>query len=105
MGLHGLVLFYAGAKEAELLPLSLGVVTITGFIGILGAWKRIYSSSEEMSEKEKSTTRIMLLFGCLSSFGLSAWAFNSSEPESAIILLLLALGAVAFIYATPKNRN
>lgn len=103
LGFHGLVLFYAGIKDAELLPFLIGVVTITGFIGIIGAWKRIFTSSEEMTEKEKNTTRVMLLFGSLTSLGLSAWAFKSSELEFAAILLLLSLGAVAFIYATPKK--
>ncbi len=103
LGLHGLILFYAGVKEAELLPLFLGVVTVTGFIGIVGAWKRLLSSTEEMDKKEKRNVRAMLMFGLLSSLALGAWAFSSSEPEIAIILLVLSLGAGVFIYATPEK--
>ena len=103
LGFHGLVLFYAGVKELELIPFSLGLVTITGFIGIIGAWKRIFITSEVMTEKEKNTTRVMLIFGLLTSLALSIWAFRTSEPEGGIILLALSFGAGAFIYATPKK--
>ena len=103
LGLHGLVLLYAGIKEMELVPFSMGLVTVTGFIGIYGAWKRIFKSSDEMTESERSKVRIMLGFGFLSSLGLALWALSSSEAEATIIMLLLAVGAIAFIYATPKK--
>ena len=103
LGLHGLILLYAGLKEMELAPFLIGVVTITGFIGIYGAWKRIFRSSEVMTEGEKSRVRVMLASGFISSFGLGLWALYSSEMEATIIMFLLAAGAVAFIYATPKK--
>ncbi len=103
LGLHGLILLYAGIKEMELVPFSIGVVTITGFIGIYGAWERIFRSSEVMTECEKSRVRVMLAFGFISSFGLGLWALYSSEMEATIIMFLLAAGAVTFIYATPKK--
>lgn len=103
LGFHGLILLYAGVKDLELYPLSLGIATITGFIGIIGAWKRISASSEEMSEKEKSIIRAMLFCGFLSSAGLSVWAFTSNEPEVGVTLLLLTLGSIGFIFATPKK--
>ena len=87
----------------ELVPFLIGTVTITGFIGIYGAWKRIFRSSEAMTESEKSRVRVMLTFGFMSSFGLGLWAFSASEMEATIFLFLLATGAIAFIYATPKK--
>ena len=105
LGFNGLILGYGGIIEFKLLPFLLGVVTVTGVIGIIGAWKRIYTSTNEMSEKEKQTTRVMLVIGCFSSLALSIWAFSSAEPEIAIFLLVLSFGAVVFIYATPKNSN
>ena len=104
LGLHGLILLYAGIKEVEVLPFSLGVVTITGFVGIVGAWKRLFTSSEDMTEKQKTNTRTLLVFGLLSSLALSIWAMSSSEPEMAAILFMLSFGAGVFIYATPKTR-
>lgn len=105
LGFHGLVLLYAGIKEFEIFSFSLGIVTITGFIGIIGAWKRIYSSSKNLSEKEKQSIRSMLIIGFLSSIALSYWALSSSEKEISLALFMLSFGALAFIYATPKNSN
>ena len=90
-------------KDLELLPFLLGVVTITGFIGIIGAWGRLLISSNDMSVKSSKRIRLMLLSGLLTSLSFLVLAVYKSEPEGAVFMLALTLGAAAFVYATPKK--
>jgi len=103
--IYGLTFGLAGIPEGNLSMLSIGIINITGIIGAIGAWKRIYTTSIKMSEDEKNTTKAMLYSGVFSSLCLSVSAIYFSEIGAAFIFILLAFGSATFIYATPKNSN
>lgn len=102
LGLHGLVIGYGGIIEGDILLLAIGIITITGFIGISGAWLRLFSSTEEMSIEEQKRIRTMLLNGLVASLALFGWALYSDIKVSLFALALLMCVAF-FIQATPKK--
>ncbi len=105
-GAHGLVLTYGGIVDGKYLLILFGIVTITGFMGISGAWLRLLKPSTVMSNKYRNVTRGMLFYGLASSVALSAWSIIS-EGMSVISLLLivLSLGGTAFVHATPREKR
>jgi len=102
LGLHGLFIGYGGIVEGNMFFLAIGVITVTGFIGIAGAWARIFSSTEKMSTENRDVIRLMLYCGFISSMGLLGWALYADVRTSVVPILLLICSAF-FILATPKN--
>jgi hypothetical protein len=102
--IYGLTFGLVGFAKGDLILISMGLVNITGIIGAIGAWKRIYTTSAEMTEDEKHSTRIMLYIGAFSSLCISVSLFYFSEIAYAFVFILLSLGSAVFIYATPKNQ-
>jgi len=103
--IYGLTFGLVGVIEGSLYMLFIGIINISGIIGLIGAWKRIYTTSTKMTEDEKHTTKVMLYIGMFSSLSLSASSFYFSEIAPTFIFILISLGSAAFIYATPKNSN
>jgi len=105
-GLHGLVLGYAGIVNIELWLILIGIITITGFIGLAGAWLRLFESTTSMTEPYRHKTRIMLFLGLISSSALSVWSILLDGLSLISFLLMsLAMGGLLFILATPKSSN
>ena len=102
-GAHGIILGIGGITELNPLLLFIGLVTVTGFIGICGAWRRLLKPTTLMTNKNKSTIRLMLMFGLFSSLGLTVWSVYS-EGITIIgwALFALSIGGVIFIYSIPK---
>ncbi len=105
-GAHGLVLGYAGIVNAKIGLFLFGVLTITGFIGISGAWRRLLEPTNSMTEKYKNKTRSMLFYGLTTSTALSIWAvYSEGLTVISLPLVILTLGSILFIMATPKSSN
>ena len=105
LGLYGLVFLIGGITSSNPFSFFLGLSSVAGWVGILGAEKRLLSSSEELTEEEKKKIRIMLTFGFLSSLSLSIWAIATSATSLAIALFFLSLCPLLLIYATPKGTT
>lgn len=102
-GVHGLLIGYGGIVKGEPLWIIIGVITVVGFIGISGAWRRILKSSISMTGKERQVVRAMLFCGVASSLSLTVWSyFIEKTLVVPLILVVLALGGFVFILATPK---
>ncbi len=102
LGFHGLILGYAGIKEADIYFLFMGVITITGFIGIIGAWWRLMVSTRNTSNSKQNIIRSLLLYGLATSVALFMWSLFSDYRTLPIPLTLILAGTF-FIYATPKK--
>ncbi len=103
-GIYGLVFGYAGLVGGGVWLIIIGVVTITGLIGICGAWRRLLKTSNLMTKRERKIIRNMLFCGFLSSFVITAWLlYVDGISELSLILIILSLGGVVFILGTPKN--
>jgi len=102
LGFHGLILGYGGIKEANIYFLFIGLITITGFIGIIGAWWRLMSSTENTSKSEQNKIRVMLFYGLATSVALLMWSLYS-DYRTLLIPVTLILAGTFFIYATPKK--
>jgi hypothetical protein len=105
-GAHGLVLGYAGIINAEFGLTLFGILTITGFIGICGAWCRLLKPTYSMSQRFITRIRYMLFFGLVTSAILSIWAlYIEGLTVITMPLLALTLGCILFIMGTPKSSN
>jgi len=102
LGFHGLILGYGGIKEANIFFLFMGIITITGFIGIIGAWWRLIISTENTSKTNQNKIRSMLFYGLATSIALSIWSLYSDFRTLPVPLTLILAGTF-FIYATPKK--
>ena len=105
LGWHGMLLGFGGIASGNVLFISIGITTITGFVGIAGAWRRLLKSTEVISKEELNRIRIMLFCGLASSLALCIWAIIKANIVTILALSLLLLFSVFFIYATPKNSN
>ena len=105
-GAHGLLLGYAGIITVEFWLVLVGIITITGFIGIIGAWRRLIDSTVSMSVKYNNKTRSMLFFGIFTSVALTIWSIViDGVSEMTLLLIILCMAGVMFIIATPKSSN
>jgi hypothetical protein len=102
LGFHGLILGYAGIKEADIYFLFMGIITITGFVGIIGAWCRLIISTHNTSNSVQNKIRTMLIYGLATSVALLIWSLFSDYKTLPIPLTLILAGTF-FIYATPKK--
>ena len=102
LGLHGLFIGYGGIREGNILMMAIGIITITDFIGIGGAWLRLVSSTKEISKEEQKRIRIMLFNGLAASFALFVWALYS-DIQTSLIAFVLLICVAFFILATPKK--
>jgi len=102
-GLYGIVVGIAGVAEKSLIWFLLCLISISGLIGVLGAWRRLVKTTKELSNKEQNKIRTMLFFGLASTVALFLWSvyFKSSEAIATFIIIL-TLNAF-FIYGTPKK--
>ena len=102
-GLYGILMGVGGIAEQSPILISLGLISISGLAGVLGAWRRLVNATNDLSVSEQNKIRIMLFLGLASTLALFAWSiyFKSLEAIS-IFLLILGLN-VFFIYATPKK--
>ena len=105
LGLYGLVFLIGGITDSNPFSFFIGLSSVEGWVGILGAEKRLLSSSEELTEEEKKKIRIMLTFGFISSLSLSIWVLTTSATGLAIALFFLSLCPLLLIYATPKGTT
>ena len=105
-GAHGLLIGYAGVINSEFWLILVGIITITGIIGIIGAWRRLIDSTYSMSVPYNNKTRTMLFFGVFTSVALTVWTIViDGVSEIASLLIILSIGGVIFIIATPKSSN
>jgi len=101
-GIHGLLIGFQGLVEGDYLFLLIGVLAVTGLIGIIGAWWRLFRSTEKMKTKERKVVRIMLFCGVISCLGLAAWAlFLDLTPKILLLFVLPALAGAVFVSSTP----
>jgi hypothetical protein len=102
LGFHGLIIGYGGITEGNILFLFIGVITITGFIGIFGAWWRLLTSTDETTKIKQNKIRTMLFYGLATSVALLMWSLYS-DINTLPISLLLIIASTIFMYATPKK--
>jgi len=104
-GLYGIILGIAGVAENNPILFLLSLISISGLVGVLGAWRRLVKTTTELSDKEQNKIRTMLFFGLASTVALCIWSVYLEFPKAiATFILILTLKAF-FIYGTPKNSN
>ncbi len=103
---HGLVFLYSGVSDRTLWAIVLGVLSVVGTFGVIGAWLRITISSKSMSKTVNAITRFMLFCGLITSTVLGFWWLaNNGIDFITVFFVVLTSGAVLFIYATPICSN
>jgi hypothetical protein len=110
LGLYGLVMGYGGILvlshgariETGLYFLFIGIISITGFVGITGVWRRLITSTEHTSKTEQNKTRVMLFYGLATSIALLMCSLYN-DYNTLPIPLTLILTCTLFIYATPRK--
>ena len=101
-GLYGIIVGIAGIAEKSPIFL-LALISISGLVGVLGAWRRLVKTTMELSDKEQNKIRTMLFFGLASTVALCIWSVYLEFPKAiATFILMLTLNAF-FIYGTPKK--
>lgn len=103
LGWYGLVMGEIGFAGGDLISIAIGLITILGWIGITGGWRRLLQSSKDMPSKEQNRIRIMLFCGLASSLSLLLGAIYLKFQEGIIGCILICLLNVFFISATPKK--
>ena len=105
-GIHGLVIGFQGLVEGNYLSLLIGALSVAVLIGIIGAWWRLFRSSDKMKMKERKAVRIMLFCGMISCLGLAAWAlFLELTPKILLLFVLPALAGAVFVSSTPLRST
>ena len=102
-GLYGIIMGIGGIAEQSPVLLLLGLITISGLIGVSGAWRRLLKTTNEINYKEQNKIRTMLFFGLASALALLAWSIYFKWPLAITICVLISTLNVLFIYATPKK--
>lgn len=106
LGCYGLILGYAGIVENKPFWFLAGLLTVSGFVGILGAWWRIIVSTRSITGSRLRTLRLMLFAGAGTSFALAVWALLIQSGVILVLLLFaLTLIGTLFIRATPECTN
>lgn len=106
LGAHGLILGYGGIVKSDPALLLAGILTLSGFVGICGAWWRVFTSTDSMSCTSRDVVRVMLFVGAGTSLSLAAWALLLEGGALLVVpLVISAVGGVLFIRATPKCSN
>ena len=104
-GAHGLILGYAGIVNAEFGMAIIGILTGTGFIGIVGAWLRLIEPTHSMSSRYLRITRLMLYSGFITSASFTIWVVTiEGLTEISMPIIILTIGSILFITATPKKH-
>ncbi len=109
-GLYGLAIGYGGIlaighgslSRDGLSFLFIGIISITGFIGITGVRRRLITSTENTSKTEQNKTRVMLFYGLATSIVLLMCSLYN-DYNTLLIPLTLILSCTLFIDATPKK--
>lgn len=102
-GLYGIMMGISGVVEKSPILFLMGLISISGLIGVLGAWRRLIKPTTELIDKDQNKIRTMLFFGLASTLALFIWSvYFKSSDAIAIFMLILALNAF-FIYGTPKK--
>jgi uncharacterized Tic20 family protein len=101
-GLYGLVLGYGGIIGAGLYLLFIGMISITGFIGITVVWRRLKTSTENTSKTEKNKTRVRLFCGLVTSIALLMCSLYN-DCKTLPMPLTLILFYTLLIDATPRK--
>ena len=92
--------------KSDPILLLAGILTLSGFVGICGAWWRVFASTDSMSCKSRNVVRAMLSLGACTSLVLAAWGVLLGGGVILVLpLVVLALGGVLLIQATPKCSN
>jgi hypothetical protein len=97
----GFVYGVEGLRRGDLLFLGLGAVTLLGVLGFAGAWTRILRTHQSMSRYQRITVRYLLSAGVVASLALAGLSFSIPSVYTAFAFIVLALGGVLFILATP----
>jgi hypothetical protein len=109
-GLYGLAIGYGGIlaighgslSRDGLSFLFIGIISITGFIGITGVRRRLITSTENTSKTEQNKTRVMLFYSLATSIALLMCSLYN-DYNTLPIPLTLILTCTLFIYATPRK--
>ncbi len=102
-GLYGIIIGIAGIAEKSPILLLLSLISVSGLAGVLGAWRRLVKTTEQLSNKEQNKIRTMLFFGLASALALFIWSIYFKWPAAIAMLVLILTLNTFFIYATPKK--
>ena len=102
-GLYGIMFGIGGITSKNPGAFLLGLITISGLVGVAGAWRRLLKPTNDTSNKEQNKIRTMLFYGLASSLALFVISIYFKITEATIILLFITIINVFFIYATPKK--
>lgn len=109
-GLYGLAMGYGGIlvighgviSRDGLSFLIIGIIAITGFIGITGVRRRLITSTDNTSKTEQNKTRVMLFYGLATSIALLMCSLYN-DCKTLPIPLTLILACTLLIDATPRK--
>jgi len=98
--IYGFVLVIASFHNFQLFPASLGVATLLGTLGIVGAWLRLIKRRDNLGARELKFTRASLACGVIASIILLANAILAGSLIFGVPLAILTLVGVFFYVGT-----
>jgi len=106
LGAMGFVYIVQGGPTAFLMA-YLGIVTVIGWAGVLGGFRRVMTPTDQMTEKDRLLTRKLLWCGVFASLSLAAIVLLHTEnPRGYEVIggFMLAIACVGgvLLRATPK---
>ena len=88
----GFIMGVMGIKNFDLPTISMGVASIFGAFGVMGAWLRLTKTMDQLSQKQISYLRLLLSGGITAAgivLAITIWAGTFSTFGLAAIALLI----------------
>lgn len=102
-GFYGILFGIGGITGQNPQAFFLGLITISGLVGVSGAWRRLLKPTSERMNKEQNKIRVMLFFGLASSLALFASSIYFKLTEAILLFIAIIILNIVFIYGTPKK--
>ena len=103
LAVHGLVLGYGGIIKGQIVMILMGLLTVTGLIGVFGAWLRVLTLPKSLSFIK--VINLMLGVGIATCLVLCGWMlWEGFGPFPLAPLLLAGVGVELFINTPSPNK-
>ncbi len=103
LDIYGLIFIYSSVVDFTYISLILGLSSLFGTIGYIGAWYRITKQRSSMSTKQVTYVRRGLILGITASLLLLGLSFYTQVIITIIFFMFIAFSGIVFLYATPKQ--